>query len=123
MRPAVEVMDQIDPHGVGHPLSAVGVAISFLSALGIVPIIVGTLGGLMGICYYGVSLWEMDTVQGWIKNRRERKRTKQIAALEAQQSTIIGELKKLGALTHANTEVQPETNKTVTVIETTNTKQ
>jgi hypothetical protein len=78
-------MDQIDPHGLGHPLSLLGVLMAFLTALGILPIVVGTVGGMLGICYYGVSLYETATVQAYIKRRRERKRAKLQAKLQAMQ--------------------------------------
>lgn len=108
-------MDNIDPHGFGHIAAGGGFAAGTLSVLGIVTPIIGFVGVCIGIVYYSLSVYEMDTVQEWLKARRARSLARKVARLEAKQSLIIGELKKLGVLTSANTTVNDGATTTTTV--------
>ena len=111
----VSAMDNLDPHGLGNYLSPAGLASFFGALFGVLPIILGIIGGTLAIAWYSVQLWECDTVQNYIKSRRAVSLAKKIAVLEMQQSTIVGELKKLGVLIHADTSVsQPINNDPIT---------
>jgi len=113
----VSAMDNLDPHGLGNYLSPAGL-ISFFGALfGVLPIILGTIGGTLAIAWYAVQLWECGPVQKYLKtrtarkvNRRAASLAKKIAVLEMQQSVIVGELKQLGVLIHADTSVSQPIN-------------
>ena len=119
----VSAMDNLDPHGLGNYLSPAGLASFFGALFGVLPIVLGIIGGTLAIAWYSVQLWECDTVQKYIKNRRAVSLAKKIAVLEMQQSSIVGELKKLGVLIHADTSVSHPINSdpvtTHTYIETT----
>ena len=111
----VSAMDNLDPHGLGNYLSPAGLASFFGALFGVLPIILGIIGGTLAIAWYSVQLWECDTVQNYIKNRRAVSLAKKIAVLEMQQSAIVGELKTLGVLIHADTSVnQPKNGDAVT---------
>ena len=106
----VSAMDNLDPHGLGNYLSPAGLVSFFGALFGMLPIILGIIGGTLAIAWYSVQLWECDTVQNYIKNRRAASLAKKIAVLELQQSAIVGELKKLGVLIHADTSVSQPIN-------------
>ena len=111
----VSAMDNLDPHGLGNYLSPAGLVSFFGALFGMLPIILGIIGGTLAIAWYSVQLWECDTVQNYIKNRRAVGLAKKIAVLEMQQSAIVGELKTLGVLIHADTSVnQPKNGDAVT---------
>ena len=111
----VSAMDNLDPHGLGNYLSPAGLVSFFGALFGMLPIILGIIGGTLAIAWYSVQLWECDTVQNYIKNRRAVSLAKKIAVLEMQQSAIVGELKTLGVLIHADTSVnQPKNGDAVT---------
>lgn len=99
-------MDNLDPHGLGQYVSPVGVGAAFISALGWLPVLFGTLGGIAAFIYYVITIWEKQTVQNWVKTRAARRFAAEVAALEVDQSRIVGRLKELGVLTHAVTDVQ-----------------
>jgi hypothetical protein len=99
-------MDNLDPHGIGNYLSPAGLASFFGALFGVLPIILGIIGGTLAIAWYSVQLWECDTVQNYIKTHTARKVAKRVADLEVRQSAIVGELKELGVLVHAATDVQ-----------------
>lgn len=114
-------MDVPDPHATGlGPYIAVGGTFTWIGTVaGYITPLFGFAGAMLVFVYYGLSVWEMQTVQTWIKTRRARRTARQVAKLEVQQSNIVGELKKLGVLTHAGTSVsQGETVSTTTTIET-----
>lgn len=123
MSQARTAMDNIDPHGFGNYLSPAGLVTFFGALFGLLPSILGVIGGTVAICWYSVALWESKTVQNYIKGRRAAKLANKIAELEVRQSQIVGELKKLGVLVHADTTVMPSTEgqpvSTRTQIETT----
>ena len=106
----VSAMDNLDPHGLGNYLSPAGLASFFGALFGVLPIILGIIGGTLAIAWYSVQLWECDTVKNYIKSRRAAGLAKKIAVLEMQQSAIVGELKKLGVLIHADTSVSQPIN-------------
>ena len=106
----VSAMDNLDPHGLGNYLSPAGLASFFGALFGVLPIVLGIIGGTLAIAWYSVQLWECDTVKNYIKTRRAVSLAKKIAVLEMQQSAIVGELKKLGVLIHADTSVSQPIN-------------
>ena len=116
-------MNQLDPHGLGNYLSPAGVGSAIVAFFGVIPVFLGIVGGVFAITYYALSIYEMDTVQLWLKNRRADRLAREVALLETQQSAIVGRLKSLGVLVHADTTVsQPadgEPVKSTTKIETT----
>ena len=120
---SVHSMDQIDPHGFGSYLSPAGLVAYAGALFGAVPFILGVIGGTFAIAWYAVCLWESKTVQGYVTTRRARVLATRIAELEMRQSAIVGELKQLGVLIHADTTVSHSDNgepvKTQTSIETT----
>ena len=123
MSTKVSAMDQLDPHGFGNYLSPAGLAAFFAALFGALPVILGVIGGTLAIGWYSVALWESKTVQNYVKGRRAARLARKIAELEIRQSKIVGELKQLGVLVHADTTVShPEDGqpvKSTTNIETT----
>ena len=112
-------MDKFDPHGIGPYVSPAGVVSAVLTFFGWIPVILGTLVTAAALAYYLVSLWEMSTIQNYIKNAAARKLAREVSSLEYQQSQIVGRLKQLGVLTHAATDVkQGDMRKTTTTVET-----
>ena len=123
MSTKVSAMDQLDPHGFGNYLSPAGLAAFFAALFGALPVILGVIGGTLAIGWYSVALWESKTVQNYVKGRRAARLARKIAELEIRQSKIVGELKQLGVLVHADTTVSHAEDgqpvKSTTSIETT----
>ena len=119
----ISAMDQFDPHGIGHYLSPAGLSLFFGAIMGALPVILGIIGGTLAIGWYSVALWESKTVQNYVANRKARALARQIAVLELKQSAIVGQLKQLGVLVHADTTVSHAEDgqavKSTTSIETT----
>ena len=105
MSTKVSAMDQLDPHGFGNYISPAGLAAFFAALFGALPVILGVIGGTLAIGWYSVALWESKTVQNYVKGRRAARLARKIAELEIRQSKIVGELKQLGVLVHADTTV------------------
>lgn len=108
-------MDWWNPHGWWHALSLSGFAAWIYAMLGYAQAPLGALGILIGIIYYSMSVYEMDTVQKWLKTRQARKIAREVMGLEAEQTRIIGRLKQLGVLESAGTTVADGTTTTTTV--------
>jgi hypothetical protein len=104
-------MDKIDPHGLGQYIAPAGLWSTLLAVFGLIPTIIGTLGGTVALIYYCVQLWETETVQHFLKNRKARALARKVAELEYAQTQIIGKLKSLGVLAHAETTISNDTNK------------
>ena len=123
MSTKVSAMDQLDPHGFGNYISPAGLAAFFAALFGALPVILGVIGGTLAIGWYSVALWESKTVQNYVKGRRAARLARKIAELEIRQSKIVGELKQLGVLVHADTTVSHAEDgqavKSTTSIETT----
>ena len=123
MSTKVSAMDQLDPHGFGNYLAPAGLAAFFAALFGALPVILGVIGGTLAIGWYSVALWESKTVQNYVKGRRAARLARKIAELEIRQSKIVGELKQLGVLVHADTTVSHAEDgqavKSTTSIETT----
>ena len=123
MSTKVSAMDQLDPHGFGNYISPAGLAAFFAALFGALPVILGVIGGTLAIGWYSVALWESKTVQNYVKGRRAARLARKIAELEIRQSKIVGELKQLGVLVHADTTVSHSEDgqpvKSTTSIETT----
>jgi hypothetical protein len=127
MSSQVGTMDKLDPHGIGLYLSPAGALVGLWTGLVAVAsgvaVLFGAVAAVLAVAYYVVTIWEKPTVQNYINNRAAKKQARLVAALEAQQSEIVGKLKQLGVLTHATTDVsQGETRKTTTTVETTTPK-
>ena len=106
----ISAMDQFDPHGIGHYLSPAGLSLFFGAIMGALPVILGIIGGTLAIGWYSVALWASKTVQNYVANRKARALARQIAVLELKQSAIVGQLKQLGVLIHADTSVSQPIN-------------
>ena len=106
----LSAMDQFDPHGIGHYLSPAGLSLFFGAIMGALPVILGIIGGTLAIGWYSVALWASKTVQNYVANRKARALARQIAVLELKQSAIVGQLKQLGVLIHADTSVSQSIN-------------
>lgn len=103
-------MDQLDPHGLGQYLSPAGIISALGAILGLLPVVLGSVGGAFAIIYYAITIYEKKTVQDWMKNRAARHRAIEVERLEFQQSQIIGRLKQLGVLLHADTTIAAHDN-------------
>lgn len=113
------VMNDVDPHGFGAWLSPAGLGSLFLGLFGAIPIVIASVGGTAAMLYYVVCLWESKTVQNYMQGRNARQLAKRVAKLQMQQAVIVGELKRLGVLKHADTTLTgDETIHTVTTLET-----
>ena len=119
----ISAMDQIDPHGIGHYLSPAGLSLFFGAIIGALPVIIGIIGGTLAVAWYSVALWESKTVQNYMVNRKARALARKVAILEVKQAEIVGQLKQLGVLRHADTTVSHSEDgqpvKSTTSIETT----
>lgn len=94
---------RVDAHVLGQWLSPAGVLTAVGSVLGFVPVIVGSIAGLAATCYYIGSTMELPRVRRWLDRRAERRRHRKAARLQYRQAVIVGELKALGLLKHAET--------------------
>ena len=75
-----------------HPMQASidgGVAvIIFTSFVGILP----ALAAIIGICYYGIQVWESNTVQTWVHARKAKHAAKKLAILRNKQQILLAEI-------------------------------
>lgn len=111
----INVMDSWNPYGIWHALSLSGFIAWVSAMIGWLQPFLGAAGILIGIVYYTMSVYEMETVQTWLKNRKARKLAHEVMGLEAEQTRIIGRLKQLGVLESAGTTVADGTTTTTTV--------
>lgn len=100
-----EHIPKVEASVVGQWLSPAGILAAFASVAGLLPVIVGTLAGIAATCYYVAQTAESPRVRKWLDRRAEAKRNRKAAKLQYRQSLIVGELKALGMLTHAETHV------------------
>lgn len=117
MAARTEAVMNWDPYGLGHYLSVGGVLSAlgsfFLTGLGYLPVIVGTLAGLGALIYYVVTLCKEPVIQRVFARWAARRRAKKVAKLQYQQTILVAELKELGALTHAGVSVHTQSDDTV----------
>lgn len=83
------------------------VLVPFLTHVwGWVPSVVAVVGGMLGIVWYSIMIWESAPIQSWRKTHAERRelrhtnkiareKMERIAALRAEQSAIQAELAAL----------------------------
>lgn len=109
------IIAQADTVVVGHILSPGGLFAAFLAALGILPIIIGTLGGLAAMIFYCFQIYDYPRVQKWMGQRHDRRRQRKVAMLQYKQAVLIGELKRLGVLTHAEVTVAADHSQVSTI--------
>lgn len=104
-----------DVHVVGHVLSPGGLFAAFLAALGLLPVVIGTFGAAAALTFYCFQIYDYPRVQKWLAQRHDRRRLKQVARLQYKQAVLIGELKRLGVLTHAEVTVRADHSQVSTV--------
>ncbi len=107
----------MNAHTLGHYLSPAGLLAALLSFLGMLPVIIGAFAAMAAACFYTVQFIETKTISQWIKSRQQARYHRKVARLQYRQSLIVGELKTLGVLAHAETRV--ELDHQTTSIETT----
>lgn len=114
------VMNDVDPHGFGAWFSPAGLGALFFGLMGVIPIVIASIGGAAAMLYYVVCLWESKTVQKYVTERHERRTTRRVAILQMRQASIAAELKALGVLVHADTSFTKEADvhRSVTTVET-----
>lgn len=106
----------LNPTAAGHWLSPAGIAMAFVSFLGALPIIVGTMAGFAAFCFYTVQIFEQPNVKLWVAGSRERRRARKVAKLQYRQSVLTNELSRLGGAAHVETTVADGKSTTNTVV-------
>ena len=102
---SLESMPNVIATAPGAILSPAGLALWLLSAVGVLPSVIGAFAALAAGLYYSCQWWEGETMKGMRRSWNTNRAAKKIAKLQAQQAMIIGELKQLGALQFAETSV------------------
>lgn len=97
----------ISPGGVIAPFISY-----FIAFAGVLPVVIGSAAGLAAMFYYITQSLQSPDVRAWLKARRERKHARKVAKLQYRQSVLVGELKQLGVLTHAEVTTTDVTQKT-----------
>lgn len=101
--------DHVTTSQVAHAIAPAGIISPFvgyfLSFLGAMPVIIGSGAGLAAMFYYIIMSLQSPDVRAWLNRRREAKRLRKVARLQYRQSILVGELKQLGMLTHAEVNI------------------
>ena len=111
-------LSHVDPMGGTHWFSLGGLLAALLGVFGIIPVLVAVFAGISAGMYYTVLTLQTPPVKEWFMSRRERVRAKQIAKLQYKQSLLVGEMKKLGLLTHAEVSITDSKQTQTTTIDT-----
>ena len=111
-------LSHVDPSATGHWLSLGGLIAALLGVFGIIPTLVAIFAGTSAGIYYTVLTIQTPPVKEWLMSRRERVRAKKIAKLQYRQSLLVGEMKKLGLLTHAEVSITDSKQTQTTTIDT-----
>jgi hypothetical protein len=111
-------LSHIDPMGATHWFSLGGFLAALLGVFGIIPVLVAVFAGTSAGIYYTVLTIQTPPVKEWFMQRRERVRAKKIAKLQYKQTLLVGEMKKLGLLTHAEVSITDNKQTQTTTIDT-----
>jgi hypothetical protein len=75
------------------------VASWFGAVLGVLPV----LAALFGVVWYGIQIYESDTIQKYLEKRRMERKARRIAKLRAEQKVLLAELEALEVVREART--------------------
>ncbi|HET9285675.1 MAG TPA: hypothetical protein VFR24_27300 [Candidatus Angelobacter sp.] len=82
-----------------HTSEAVGVGLASaytLYNLTWLPGAVVLIGGILGMIWYAICIWESKTVQTWRSDRTAKKKLRRISKLKAEERIIAAALASLG---------------------------
>lgn len=82
-----------------HTSEAVGVGLASaytLYNLTWLPGAVVLIGGILGMIWYAICIWESKTIQTWRSDRVAKKKLRRISKLKAEERVIAAELAALG---------------------------
>lgn len=113
----IETQSDSVMHQFGLWISPGGILAAFLSAAHLLPIIAGTMAGFAAAGYYIFQIVISPDFRAWRQERREQKKLRRIEALQIRQAMLIGELKRLGVLSHVESSMHGLTESTQMVVD------
>lgn len=104
----LNILAQIDPHGLGQPLGLAGLGAFIAWCVGAISVLFGAAGAIMVFTYYTLSVWETPTVQRFVSKWAAKRAAKKLAELTKRQADLTAEFQALGVLTRATSITQPD---------------
>lgn len=88
--PDLTMFERLAP--VGHT----GVSATLLAGfMGALPTIITVVGGLLGIAWFCICIFESRTFQHWLRNRRMVSQARRLAKLRAQETVTLAKIAAL----------------------------